>query len=99
MRRAIEAIQRTRNLESFSIATNAILFANANRGKDTSAYENLAPFLPHPRAWSKQNRQRKIHVSRAAAIEFLNSYKRFGSDVAVTFEDWLEDLTAIARGE
>lgn len=72
------------------------MFANVNRGKDQRPYSDVGVFLPHPGQWRLQTNERSLNIDRTTAIEFLQTYKSFGADVLVIFDDWLDEIQLIA---
>lgn len=46
--------------------------------------------------WTLSTEDRKVKVSRKAAIEFLQTYKKYDIDVQFVFEEWLQDIQLCA---
>jgi hypothetical protein len=53
--------------------------------------------LPHPTVWKKQQHQKKINISKETAIEFLANHKRLNPELAIVFDEWMEDIIDIAN--
>ena len=98
IRQALRAIQQKRNMDSFTGARMLQMTYNMHLPENTPAATDLSLFMPHPDTWLIQNMDRKVFVDRQTAILFLQSYTKFGSDVIVTFDDWIRDLEIIATG-
>jgi len=73
------------------------IYINAHLKEGAQKYEDESIFLPHPSIWRKSLHERKIIISKETAIEFLSSYRQFGPDVAIVFDDWISDIEDIAR--
>lgn len=93
----MNAIQQKRNHDQSSVSRAFATWVNGNRGENSPAIDEML-FFPHPQQWRSQSQEKKVNISRAAAMEFMASYRKFGVEVACTFEDWLTDISLAAQG-
>lgn len=98
IRQAVASIESRRNMDNYTQARMLQAYHNSHIDEKTPAITDLSLFMPHPHQWIIQNSERKVQVSRQAAILFLQTYKDFGTEVIATFDSWVRDLEIIAAG-
>lgn len=86
-----------RNLDQLSTARLSQLFANANRGKDTPAFDDTSMFLPHSGVWMEFNKTTKYKFSQKVAREVLQSLDSLDVWVKIALDDCLSDLASAAH--
>lgn len=91
----MSSIEQNRNLNQLTQARQLQAFYNANTDENTT-FDDVSVFLPHPDQWLLHTEDRKVNISRQAAIEFLQTYTKFNSEVLYAFDDWVRDIQIIA---
>ena len=65
--------------------------------KKQSEPPDITDFLPYPVDWAICTSSREVEVNRNTAIEFLNTFRSFGSSVEFAFDPWLKDIKLSAQ--
>lgn len=88
----LRSTQQQRNLDSYSIAILNQAYHNCHRKDDAPPYEDTAIFMPHPGIWKLFTSSNQLDITREGALEFLQTYQNFDSEVMVVFDPWLLDI-------
>lgn len=98
VRQAIRSAQQQRNLEQLSFARLHMDYAAVHRAKNAPPMNDIAEFLPHSATWRLLASNTNLPINKAAAIEFLATYKTYAPEVEIAFEKWLPVIEAKAMG-
>ena len=91
------SVCQRRNYAAYATARLTQTYINAHLKEGTPSYDDESIFLPHPTVWKKQQHQKKISISKETAIEFLANHKRLNPELAIVFDEWMEDIIDIAN--